>query len=126
MLPEIFRDRNDAHLFGSEPHRECTGEMLDENSDETFERTGHRAVNDYRTVRGVVLTDIGQLEAFRRCVVELNCAELPGAPDGVSDVEVDLRSIERAITSLECVALSRCFERGAQRTFSAIPHFIGA
>ena len=53
--------------------------MFNEDGDEAFEGATYRAVDDHRTMHRVVLTDVLQVEPFRRLVIELNRAELPGA-----------------------------------------------
>ena len=77
-------------------------------------------------MRRVVLADVREIEALGRHVVELDRAELPRAADGIGDVEVDLRAIERAVALLERVRLPRRLERGLQRALGAVPHRVVA
>ncbi len=44
------------------------------------------------------LGDIGRIEPFGQHVVELQRADLPGAADGILEVELELRRIERPFT----------------------------
>ena len=53
------------------------------------------------TMLGVVGADVFQIEALRHLVIELNRRALPLAADRVGDVEVDLRSVERAVALVE-------------------------
>src|SRR6185369_12981663 len=100
-----------AHLLRRQPCRERTGEVLDENRDEPLERSTHGAMDHDRTMRRVVLARVGEVEPLRIRVVELNRAELPRAPDGIRDVEVDLRPVECAVAFLKRVRPSRRLER---------------
>ena len=75
---------------------------------------------------GVVFADVVQVEALGRRVVELDRAQLPGAAERVGDVEVDLRTVERAVALVERVGHARRFERAPERRLGAIPHRIVA
>ena len=70
----------------------------------------------------VVLAHVLEVEPLRRVVVELDRAQLPGAPDGVGHVEVDLGSVERAVARLELVRQARGLERRAQRALRRASH----
>jgi hypothetical protein len=96
---------------GGQPHGEGAGEVLDENRDEALERPAHRAVNDHRPVRRVVLAGVAEIETLRRVVVELDGAQLPRAADGIGDIEVDLGTVEGAVPFLELVRTPRALER---------------
>src|SRR5438874_1229013 len=73
---------------------------------------------------GVVLADVPELESLRRVVVELDGAELPAAAEEVGDVEVDLRTIERAVAGLDLVRRAGRLERFAQRALGAVPECV--
>src|SRR5262249_50725326 len=119
---KIVADRQYPDLFRGEPYRKRTGVVLDQNRNETLERTAHRAVNDHRPVRGIVFARVLELEPFGIAVVELDGAQLPRASDGIEYVEVDLRPIERAVFRLELVLVPRRLERRLERRLCAIPH----
>ncbi len=78
-------------------------------------------MDDHRPVLVVVVPDVDQPEALGSGVVELDRSELPGPADRVGDVEVDLGTVERAVTRLELVGLPGRLERGLERGFGAIP-----
>ena len=83
-------------------------------------------MNDDRAMRRVVFTGVRQIEALRRGVVELNCAQLPCATDRIHHIEVDLRPIECAVADLQFIRQSCAFERTAQRRLGIVPHFVTA
>ena len=58
-------------------------------------------VQHHRPVPRPVLADIGRLEALGQHVVELEGAALPGAADGVGQVELELRAVEGALADGE-------------------------
>ena len=82
-------------------------------------RAEDRAVEHDRAVLGVVLADVGEVEALGRDVVELDGAQLPLAADAVGDVEVDLRAVERAVARLELVRQARASSSAALSAASA-------
>ena len=100
--------------------------MLDEDCDEAFERTAHGTVYNDRAMSGIVLARVFEIETFWGVVVELNRAQLPRTSDRVSDIEVDFRTVERAVAFLHFVRATCCFERCAKRSFCAIPQLIVA
>ena len=99
--------------------------MLDENGDKPFERTADRAMDHHRTMHGVVLADVLQVEPLRRLVVELDGAELPGAAQGVGHVEVDLRPVKGAVSRLELVLHPGRLERFLQPRLGPVPLLVG-
>ena len=75
-----IRDRKDGHLHGRQPQRERPGEVFDQDRDEALERAADRAVDDDGAVFGVVLSDVIQIEALGRGVVELDRASCQARP----------------------------------------------
>ena len=63
VLNHLIADGDDSDLFGREPEREISPEMLNEHAAETLHRAKGRAVNHDRTVRGIVGSDVGKVEA---------------------------------------------------------------
>src|SRR6185312_14067712 len=119
-------NRHYAHLLRREPEGKRTREVLDQNRDETLERSRNRTVNDDRPVRLVVLARVAQIEALGVRVIELNRSELPLPADGIGHVEVDLGTVECAVAFLELVRQSRVDQRSAQRLLGAVPHLVSA
>src|SRR5215470_15935354 len=77
-LGEAVRDREHDRLHGRDPERKVAARVLDQDPDETLERTQDRAVHDDRPVLAAVLADVLQIEALRVLEVALDRAELPG------------------------------------------------
>ena len=80
------------------------------------------AVNHDRPMLGVVLADVRELEALRLRVIELDGAELPRPPDGVGDLELDLRPVEGAVARVDVVASTPFFFSAFSRALSAASH----
>ena len=78
---------------------------------EALEAAENGPVDDDRPVLGVVGPDVLQVEPLRQLVVELNRGALPLPADGVGDVEVDLRAVERAVALVDGVRLAEPVER---------------
>src|SRR5689334_19743340 len=98
--------------------------MLNDDADEPFQRTENRAVNHDRTVLGVIGADVRQLEVLRLGVVELYGAELPRTADGIGDVEVELRTVERAVAGVDVIRQAMFLQRLLQSAFGGVPHRI--
>ena len=96
-------DRQHDHLVGGEPEREAAAVVLDQDPREALHRAEQGAVDHHRPVLGVVRARVGELEALRHEVVDLAGAALPGAPERVGDVEIDLRPVEGAVARVDLV-----------------------
>ena len=92
---------------GASHSGKLAGIVLDQDADEALERAEDRAVQHHRPVPRTVLADIGGVEALGQHVVELQRAALPGAADGVLEVELELRAIEGALALGEDRSRSR-------------------
>jgi hypothetical protein len=105
-----------ASHTGNQPRR-----VLDVHREEALERAQHGAVQHHRAVGGVVGADVLEVEALGEVGVDLERAELPRAADGVGDVELQLRAVERplALGDLEGAALG---VTASPRIFSARSH----
>ena len=98
-------DREQRHLNRSEPQRPGTSIVLQEKRQEPLKTAKNCTVNDDRPVFRVVGADVLQVEPLRQLVVELNRSALPLAADGVGNVEVDLGTVECAVTLVDGVRL---------------------
>ncbi len=76
--PSVIGSTRDLHRC--EPHRKCSGEVLDQEAREPLQGAEDRPVNHYRPMRLVVLTDVLELETFRQVEIELNRRALPFPP----------------------------------------------
>ena len=71
--------------------------MLDQNTDETLDRTEYYAVDHDRAMLLAVSSNVLQFETLRQLEVKLDRTALPGTSDTVYQMEVDLRSVERTV-----------------------------
>ena len=96
VVRELLADRQDADLFGRQPERELASIMLDQNAEETLQRTEQRTVDHVGAVLLAIRADIRHVEAFGQVEVELDGTGLPFTAKSVLDLQVDLRAVEGA------------------------------
>ena len=123
VLAVLLGDRQHPRLHGGQPGRERAGEVLDQDADEPLERAEDRPVDHHRPLGLPVGVDVVELEALRQHgEVDLDGGDLPVAPQRVLDVDVDLRSVERAVARLQLVGQRRsALERVVQRLLGDVP-----
>ena len=71
--------------------------MLDQDTDETLDGAESNTMDHDRTMLLAICADVLQLKTLRKLEVKLNSTALPGSSDGIDQMEVDLRSVERAV-----------------------------
>ncbi len=99
-----IRDRDDDGLDRRDPERERPGEVLDEDADEPLQRAVDRPVDRHRPDLLAGLVDVRQVEPLgQHRQVGLDRRHLPLAPEGVVDVDVDLRRVEGAVFRFDLV-----------------------
>ncbi len=113
-------------LVRSEPERELSCCVLDEDSDETFHAAEWGAVDHYGAVGLVVSADVLEFETLWEVVVYLNCAELPFASDSVLDHEVEFRAVESGFAGLLDEGYAFFLACLNDSGFSLLPVLIGA
>src|ERR1700675_4924094 len=91
-------NRDHGYLYGREPNRERSGVVFDQDAEEALDRAVEGAVDHERLFAGTVFGYVFEIEALRQVEVELHGRELPQAPDGVDQLDVDLRAIERGFS----------------------------
>ena len=96
-------DRQDDRLSGASQSGSSPREVLDQDPDEALIGAHQRAMDHHRLMFGIVGPAVGETEALGHVVVELAGAELPGAPQRVGHVQVDLRAIEGAVAGVQLV-----------------------
>src|SRR5467141_176084 len=96
VVGDFFTDRADFDLPGSEPEREGSGVVLDENAEEALDGTEQRAVDHERLVAGAIFGNVFKAEASGKIEIELDGGELPGTADGVDELDVDFRAVKSA------------------------------
>ena len=107
----LVGDWHYTHLAGSKPYRKSTGIILDQDTDKTFYRTINHTMDHNRAMLQTVFAGIGQIKFLRQQHIQLNSAALPGTPDRVSQVEVDLRAIEGTIAFIDHIIKPEVFHR---------------
>ena len=100
--------------------------MLDEHADEPLYRTVERAVDHHRALMHVVLVRVLEAEAFRKIEVHLDRGDLPVAADRVPHVDVDLRSVERAVAFVHGEIDVGAPQRFGDRLLREVPQLVGA
>jgi hypothetical protein len=119
-------DRQQHGLHRRQPDREAPRVVLDQDAGEAFHGAEQGAVDHHRDVLGVVGPRVVQVEALGHLEVDLAGPTLPGAPQRVGDVKVDLRPVEGPLPGRQVVLASLLLERHAQRRLGALPLLIGA
>ena len=72
--------------------------MLDQNTDKSLNGTKYNTMDHDRTMFLSVCSDVLQFKSLRKLEVKLDRTALPGSSDGVFQMEVDLRSVECAVS----------------------------
>ena len=119
-------DREDDRLHRSQPEGEPATVVLDQDPRETLHRAEQRPVDHHGPMLGIVRAGVVELEALGHLEVELAGSALPGAPQGVGDVEVDLRPVERALAGADVVLAPLSRKRLAESVLGPLPLLIGA
>ena len=77
--------------------------MLDQDSDEPLNGAEAYPVNHNGTLLGAVLRHILSLKTLGKLEIQLNGSALPGPANGISQMEIDLRPVERAVALVDDV-----------------------
>ena len=94
VVSDFFADGADLDLHGCEPERESAGVMLDQDAEKSFDGAEQGAVDHERLMLGAVFADVFEAEARGQIEIELDGGELPGAADGVDELDVDFGAVE--------------------------------
>ena len=70
--------------------------MLDQHAEEALDRTHQRPMDHHGSLALAIAGDVLEIETFGQVEVELDGRQLPRPADGVLDVDVDLRAVERS------------------------------
>ena len=71
--------------------------MLDQDPDEALERAEDRAMEHQRIVLAAVGSDVGCLETLGHLWIELQSPALPGTPNRVLEVKLELWTVEGSL-----------------------------
>ena len=95
--------------------------MLCDDADEALDGAQQRPVDHDGAVLLAVLAHILQVEALGHLEVQLDGAALPGPAQGIGQMEVQLRAVERAVSGVDGEGLSHLGDGGAQRILCKAP-----
>src|SRR2546422_9185873 len=95
--------------------------MLDQEADDPLQRAENGAVDHHGAVRLVVRAGVLEPEPLGLLVVELDRGSLPFPPDGVVELDVDLRAVERAAALVEAVGDAAPLQRPLERPLRHLP-----
>ena len=102
-------NRKYLDLYGSDPQRECTCEMLCDDTDKTLYGTEYNTVYHYRAVLLTVCSDIFKFKSFGQLHIELYCTALPCSSQRIRQMEVKLRAVESSVALVYHIALTHVF-----------------
>src|SRR5216683_5138032 len=118
---DLFAEREHPGLIGREPEGQDATSVLEQNTDEAFERAEDRAM-DHRGARlRAGAGREGEVEALGHVVVELDGGELPFALERVGHVNLDFRSVERALAQVYFIRKAVALERLAESVLTLVP-----
>lgn len=95
--------RQQHHLHRSEPERQRTTVVLDEDAEEALDRTEDGTMEHPGAFLSVVCRAIRKIKALREVEIDLHGRALPRAPDRILHLDVDLGTIERAVAFVDLV-----------------------
>ena len=126
VLQMPVRNRQNHHLHGRQPQGKTARVVLDQQRDEPLEAAENGPMDDDGAMLGVVGADVLQIESFGHLVVELDRGALPLSPDGVRDVEIDLRTVERPITLVDRIVPADRIQRALELFLRVVPRLHGS
>ena len=95
--------------------------MLNQNTDETLNGAEAYTVNHDRTLLGAVLSRIFQVKPLRHLEIQLDGAALPCSAQGIPQVEINLRSVERAVAFIDNIIKAHVLQRLLKAVCSHLP-----
>src|SRR5438552_13542492 len=123
---EAIGHRENDPLDWSDPEWEVPGGVLDQDAEESLDRSEDRPVEHDGTVGLPVLSDVGEIEPLRLRRVVLDRAQLPGPADRVLHAEVDFRSVEVPVARGESVWTSDSLQSRLEGGFGPVPVLVRA
>ena len=110
----VVRDRDHNDLHRRQPRGEGARVLLDQDAEEPLDRPHQRPVDHDRPVGLAVLPHELQPEALGVVEVHLDRRALPGPPQHVLDLDVDLGAVEHTLAGIDAVRHSPALERRLQ------------
>ena len=100
--------------------------MLDEDSDETFDGSEHHPVNHDGAVLLAVRAGVFQVKPQRQLEIQLDGTALPGSSQGILQMEVDLGTVESAISLVDDVGKSQVVQGAPQGVGGHLPVLVAS
>ncbi len=126
VIVVIFADGDDHRLHRGQPQRECPGKMLNQNAAEAFDAAEQRAVDHQWPFARVVAVNVFNVEALRQVRVNLHCAQLPVALQGIAEDQIQLGAIKCRLAFLHCVAHPHLLAGVDDGVCGVFPQFVRA
>ena len=95
--------------------------MLNQDADETLNGSEAYAVNHNWTLLGTILSRVLQVKPLRHLEIQLNGTALPCPAQGIPQVEVNLRTIKRAVAFVYNIIKAHVLQRLPQAVCSHLP-----
>ena len=122
----LVRNRQYFHLYRREPGREGSCEVLDQNTDKSFNGPEYYPVNHNRSVFLSVSTCILQIKTQGKLEIELDGSALPCPSFRVFQMEVNLRAVESTVAFIYNVGKADIIQSAAKRVCRHLPVLITA
>ena len=116
--------RKDPDLGRCQPCREGARVVLDQHAEEALDRTHQRPMDHHGSLALAIAGDVLEIETFGQVEVELDGRQLPRPADGVLDVDVDLRAVERAAALVGDVVEPAAIKRGSKTFGGLVPQLV--
>ena len=100
--------------------------MFGKDTDKALNASEDDTVYHNRTVALVILSDVCQIKALGHLKIKLYSSALPCSAERIFKMEVDLRTVERAVSLIYGIRLAVIFKRSAKRVCSHIPLLVAA
>ena len=106
-----------------QPHREGAGVVLNQHAEEALHRAEQCAVDHQRAVARAVGCHVFEFEPLRQVEVELHGRELPGAANGINQLDINLGPVENRLAFHAFEGNVHPSERVHQRALGLFPVF---
>src|SRR5207237_2441703 len=119
-------DRDEVALHWRKPEREFSGVVLDEDPEETLDRSEECAVDHDRPVSRAVAIDVLEAKSLGQQEVHLHGRHLPGTADGITRLDRDLRRVEGTLPLINSQVEPQRTRSAPQALGRLLPLLVGA
>jgi len=126
VLKLLVADRDDDALTGAEPERPLATKMLQKDGEETLDGTKDSTVDHNRTLildfsSTLSRSHVLKIETDRKLEIKLDGGALVITLESITDVDIDLRTVESTISRIDLPRETSAIEHRLQAGLSAIP-----